>query len=85
MFTDPAYLLKILPRLPYSLRLHQSVTAGFLVMILPLGVYQLIRSRKIFWKVIQAAGLVVNLCVLLLTQSRGGLLGILFYLSHYLP
>jgi len=75
---DPAYLLKILPRLPYSLRLHQSVTAGFLVMILPLGLYQFLRSKKTIWKVLQAAGLALNLFVLLLTQSRGGLLGILF-------
>lgn len=71
----PTYLFKVLPRLPYSLGFHQSVTAGYLVMILPLAVYQVIQSKNIFWRLIQIVGLLLNMAVLFLTQSRGGLLG----------
>ena len=77
ILTNPAYLLRVIPRLPYTIYLHPSVTAGYLVMILPLGFYQLIQSKKIFWKVFQALGLFLHLSVFFLTQSRGGLLGFL--------
>jgi len=76
ILSNPIYLLKILPRLPYSLGLLENVTAGYLVMILPLGFYQLFQSKNKFWKVLQVVGIVLNLSVLLLTQSRGGLLGL---------
>ena len=76
ILSNPVYLLKILPRLPYSLGLHPSATAAYLVMILPLGFYQFFQSKNIFWKVLQAVGFFLNLSVLLLTQSRGGLLGL---------
>lgn len=75
---DPIYLLKALPRLPYSLRLHPSVTAGYLVLILPLAAYQWSQTRKFAWKIIQGLGIILNLIVLLLTRSRGGLIGLFF-------
>ncbi|MCD6424137.1 MAG: O-antigen ligase family protein, partial [Anaerolineales bacterium] len=76
ILSNPVYLLNILPRLPYSLGLLENVTAGYLVMIIPMGFYQFFQSKNIFWKVLQVMGLFLNLSVLLLTQSRGGLLGL---------
>ena len=78
ILADPTYLLEVIPRLPYSLGLHPSITAGYLVLILPLAVYQLFRSKNLFWKALQIAGLVLNISVLFLTQSRGGLIGLFF-------
>jgi len=78
---DPIYLLKLLPRLPYSLLLHPSITAGYLVLILPLGVYQWSQTRNLTGKIIQGLGIIFNIIVLLLTRSRGGLLGFLFMIA----
>jgi len=83
ILTNPTYLLKALPQLPYSMGLHPSVTAGYLVMILPLGVFQLLQGKKFFWKSLQLIGLALNLCVLILTQSRGGLLGFLCLIAAF--
>ena len=78
IIVNPIYLLRAIPRLPYSLGLHQSITAGYLVLIMPLTVYQYIQSEKFLWKAIQLFGIALNILVLLLTQSRGGLLGLFF-------
>ncbi len=76
IIANPIYLLEVIPRLPYSMGLHQSVTAGYLVMILPLAIYQLRKTRRWLSKAIQIAGILMNISVLFLTQSRGGLLGL---------
>ena len=79
--SDPIYLFKALPRLPYSLFLHPSVTAGYLVLILPLGIYQWTQTRNLAWKIFQGLGILINLVVLVLTRSRGGFLGFFFMIA----
>jgi O-antigen ligase/tetratricopeptide (TPR) repeat protein len=76
LLVDPLYVYKAMPRLPYSLYLHPSVTAGYLVLILPLGFYQFSRTDNIPLRIIQGLGLVLNLVVIVLTESRGGLVGL---------
>ncbi len=81
LLTDPLYVYRALPRVPYSLLFHPSVTAGYLVLIMPLGFYQLGKSRKLSWKILLGLGIIINLSVLVLTRSRGGLLGLVFMIA----
>ena len=76
LISDPIYSYKVFPRLPNSNSLHHSVTAGYLVLILPLAIYQFFQTRNLAGRIIQSFAIAINLAVLLLTKSRGGFLGL---------
>ncbi len=80
IITDPGYILDVIPRLPDFINLHPSVTAGYLVLILPLGAYQFTQTKKLLWKILLALGLILNMVVFILTKSRGGFLGLFIML-----
>ena len=75
IITNPGYVLNVIPRLPNLLNLHPSITAGYLLMILPLGIFQLTQTKKIIWKILISLGLILNMVIFILTKSRGGFLG----------
>jgi tetratricopeptide (TPR) repeat protein/O-antigen ligase len=80
LLSNPAYTLRLIPRLPDYNYLHPSVTAGYLILIIPLGIYQFRQSKRIFWKVLNLLAILLNLAMLFLTRSRGGYLGLIGYL-----
>lgn len=69
------YAIKTLPRMPGIKNLHITISAGYYLMIFPLAIYRWTSTKSKLTKLIIAFGFFLSACVVLLTQSRGSMIG----------
>ena len=55
---------------------HANILGGYLALIFPLGIVVLKMSQEIKWKILTGIGLVIIICALILTESRGAWLAL---------
>jgi tetratricopeptide (TPR) repeat protein/O-antigen ligase len=80
LFLRPAYVWKIIPRLPDLPNLNANVTAAYLLLLLPIIVFKALSAHKNVQKVNLWVFAFFTLTVLILTKSRGGYIGLVISL-----
>lgn len=79
---SPGYVVGVIPRL--SLTRDPNLLAVNIILVLPLFLFRLTSAKKNFWKMSIGLLMLTLMIVLLLTKSRGGLLGFGSMLVIYL-
>lgn len=73
---NPGYVIDVIPRLPDFINFHHSVTAGYLVLIFPLMLYNFVKTKNLLWKIVSIISLFFMVILFIFTKSRGGFIGL---------
>lgn len=76
IFTRFGTVVRSMPRMPNILNLHNTISAGYYLMVFPLAIYRWGTVKKIGIKIFIATGIVLSAFVFFLIQSRGSLVGL---------
>jgi O-antigen ligase len=75
LFYRLGYCLNLLPRLPNLPSMNSNVTAVYFLMIVPLGIFKITRTKSIIWKIVLCINTILSIIIIFLTRSRGGMIG----------
>lgn len=78
LLTRLPHILNAMPTMPAIVNLHPTISAGYYLMVFPLIVFQINRSKKVLYRILLGLGLLLTLIIVIMMKSRGSIIGLAF-------